>query len=130
MYDNILKYVGASSDNGLSYEKQAKNYEIFSDLMKKGVDLQELVEKANAPKEPLMDESLFRAMENTVSDNKGVRSAKTDLDSMKDTILFRLCMTDPEYSRLYKEYKNEVIRAYTKKKDTLAKEISGVNQGD
>lgn len=118
-YDNILKALGTqnTSESRLTYEEQAQNYSLFSDLMRKGVRLQDLIDKANTPKEPSIDTELFSIMEVTVAKEEGVRSAKAELEQMGQRILRKICMSDPQYSNAYKNYRDQVTKAYMDKKE-------------
>ncbi len=101
MYENIAKAA-------LTYEEQVQNYSIFSDLMKKGVRLKNLLEKAEKPTDP----ELFAVMERTVKDDKSVCEAKTALCTAKEEAVCRLCAQDEGYITARIKYEEAVSRAY------------------
>ena len=84
--------------------------------MKKGVRLQDLIDKANAPKDPAMDEALFSVMENAVQDVLEVESAKKSQIEALNCFLKRLSSEDPECQKAEKAYRDAVVKAYTEKK--------------
>jgi hypothetical protein len=101
MYENIAKAA-------LTYEEQAQNYSIFSDLMKKGVKLKDLLEKAEKPTDP----ELFAVMERSVKDDKTVCEAKAALCEAKEEALCRLCAQDDGYISARMRYEEAVSKAY------------------
>ncbi len=101
MYDNIVKAA-------LTYEEQAQNYSIFSELMKKGVKLKDLVEKAEKPTAP----ELFTVMEDAVRNCDTVKEACAELEKTEHCAVHRLCMQDEEYRKAREKYEEIVTKAY------------------
>lgn len=146
-YSNILKAVGAPTyDYGtptqtptapagqsqtfsvptekskLTLDQQAENYNMFSEMMKQGVYLPDLVKKVDiltAEVESLktkakteVDTELFEAMEASVKSVPEVKRAKQHMADVKSMVISEMCMKDPRYQEAYDEYRRTVNKAY------------------
>lgn len=142
-YSNILKAVGESptidygtppatttnqqpsfqiSSPKLSLEQQAQNYDTFSEMMKQGIYLPDLVKtiedlksevdklKNNAKAE--VDSSFFEAMEASVKGDARVRTARQRMADVKTDVLTEICMKDPRFKDAYEGYRRTVNEVY------------------
>ena len=106
----------------LSLQEQAENYNMFSEMMKQGVYLPDLVKKVDvltAEVESLktkakteVDTELFEAMEASVKGVPEVKRAKQHLADVKSMVISEMCMKDPRYQEAYDEYRRTVNKAY------------------
>lgn len=124
-YQNILKAV--QGQQSLSAGQQADNYSAFSELMKQGVYLPDLLKKVEKVDElekrlselgskPSIDDDLFSVMEAAVKGDADVKAAAARRQSAKTEALSRLCMEDAAYRAADDEYRRAVHRAYVAKK--------------
>lgn len=114
-------------DKGLTTQQQSDNYKAFSELMKEGVYLPDMlneiktlkarVENLERPKDNPIDAEIFSVMEAKVKGDPEVASAKTRLANAKTRIISELCMKDEEYRRLFDEYKTVVHAHYVGMKE-------------
>ena len=119
-YDNILKAVGGG--NQLTTAQQSDNYSTFSEMMKQGVYLPDLLKRLDAmekklseiekPKENPIDAELFGVMEQAVKDDPGVVNAKRVLQNERSRVISELCVRDDGYRKAYDEYRRTVNAAY------------------
>ena len=119
-YDNILKAVGGGSQ--LTTAQQSDNYSTFSEMMKQGVYLPDLLKRLDAmekklseiekPKENPIDAELFGVMEQAVKDDPGVVNAKRVLQNERSRVISELCVRDDGYRKAYDEYRRTVNAAY------------------
>ena len=120
-YENILNAVKSSGD-GLTTQQKADNYNTFSEMMKQGVYLPDLVKDMEAlkakvqelerPKTSEVDAEIFAVMEHAVKDDPDVVQAKNRLARAKTRVISELCMRDEEYRRLFDEYRTAVHTKY------------------
>lgn len=106
----------------LTLDQQAENYNMFSEMMKQGVYLPDLVKKVDvltAEVESLktkakteVDTELFEAMEASVKGMPEVKRAKQHLVDVKSMVISEMCMKDPRYQEAYDEYRRVVNKAY------------------
>lgn len=102
--------------------QQVENYNMFSEMMKQGVYLPDLVKKVDvltAEVESLktkakteVDTELFEAMEASVKGVPEVKRAKQHLADVKSMVISEMCMKDPRYQEAYDEYRRTVNKAY------------------
>lgn len=146
-YSNILKALGQSENTtqnvlqsnqstqpmpttsqGLSLEQKARNYKIFDELMKQGVDLQSVINKSkNADnlekqietmKKGDVDAELFSIMESAVKGDDEVKKARQRASEIKSRIITELCIRDPTYAEALHEYRRAVNQAYIRLKES------------
>lgn len=106
----------------LTLEQQAMNYDTFSELMKQGVYLPDLVQSIEALKAEVaelkkgaktgIDTDLFEAMEASVKGVPEVKQARQRMADVKSTVINELCMNDPRYKEAYDDYRRAVNKAY------------------
>lgn len=123
-YSNILKAV--QGQEKLTAAQQADNYGTFSNLMKEGVYLPDLLAKVQKVDElekrlaeidrPSVDEDLFAVMEAAVKGDAEVKTAYQRRQEAKTAAISRLCMQDDGYRRADEDYRQAVHRAYVSKK--------------
>lgn len=125
-YSNILKAVQGQQEK-LTSAQQADNYGTFSNLMKEGVYLPDLLAKvqkvdvlekklAEMDRKPSVDEDLFAVMESAVKSDAEVKAAYQRRQDAKTAAISRLCLSDPVYKAADDEYRQTVHRAYVAKK--------------
>ena len=124
-YDNILKAVGGGSQ--LTTAQQSDNYSTFSEMMKQGVYLPDLLKRLDAmekklseiekPKENPIDAELFGVMEQAVKDDQAVVNAKRVLQNERSRVISELCVRDDGYRKAYDEYRRAVNAAYVAQKE-------------
>jgi len=120
-YENILKAVN-SEGKALSTKQQADNYSTFSELMKQGVYLPDLLKKIDAlesrvdemskPKENPIDAELFAVMEQAVKDDPAVVEARRKLQAEKTRVISELCMQSEAYRDAFNQYRRQVNSSY------------------
>ena len=125
-YENILKAVN-SEGKALSTKQQADNYSTFSELMKQGVylpdllkkidDLESRVDEMGKPKENPIDAELFAVMEQAVKDDTGVLEAKRRLQNEKTRVISEMCIRDERYREAFDAYRRAVNSAYVSQKE-------------
>ena len=125
-YENILKAM--KPGEGLTVQQQSDNYKAFSELMKEGVYIPDLLKKIDTmekriealdkPKESVLDAELFSVMENSVKEDPSVLEAKAALQSAKTRVISELCMRDEQYRQLFEDYRRKVNTAYVSKKES------------
>lgn len=104
---------------GLSIEDRARNYQLFDELMKKGVKLDTLIKEAENNRRPAqMDAGLFSVMEATVKGCPAVASARAEVDALRDMILNEILMKDARYKSAYEAYHNIVSTEYVKNRES------------
>lgn len=126
MYDNIQKVLNGSTST-LTPAQQSENYKVFSDIMKEGIylpdmmarlkELEAKMEKMDRPKENAIDAQLFAVMESAVKDDQGVIDAKRQLQAEKSRIISDLCMADERYRGAFDRYRTAVNAAYVGQKE-------------
>ncbi len=126
-YENILKAVN-SEGKSLSTKQQADNYSTFSELMKQGVYLPDLLKKIDAlesrvdemskPKENPIDAELFAVMEQAVKDDPSVANAKRELQNEKTRVISELCIRDERYRDAFENYRHIVNSCYVHLKES------------
>lgn len=145
-YSNILKAVGEqpSADSNvpttqssqisftvpvdkpkLSLDQQAANYDTFSELMKQGVYLPDLIQSIESLKAEVaelkkgaktqIDTDLFEAMEASVKNEPEVRQARQRMAEEKTRVLTDMCMNDPRFKEAYDGYRRTVNQAYIRR---------------
>lgn len=112
----------------LTLDQQAENYNMFSEMMKQGVYLPDLVKKVDvltAEVESLktkakteVDTDLFEAMEASVKGVPEVKAAKQHMADIKSAVITELCMKDPRFQEAYDEYRRAVNKAYIDRAET------------
>lgn len=126
MYDNIQKVLNGSTST-LTPAQQSDNYKVFSDIMKEGIylpdmmtrlkELEAKMEKMDRPKENAIDAQLFAVMESAVKDDQGVIDAKRQLQAEKSRIISDLCMADEGYRGAFDRYRTAVNAAYVGRRE-------------
>ena len=92
-YDNILKALGKEDpqQTGLSYQQQTENYQTFSDLMKQGVYIPDLLKRIETleaqvreqgTRKDAMDADLFSVMEASVKGDEEVKARRLTFDGL------------------------------------------------
>ena len=126
MYDNIQKVLNGSA-NALTPAQQSDNYKMFSDLMREGVyipdimkrlkELESKIEGLERPKESAVDAQLFAVMEAAVKDDTTVIETKRQLQNEKSRIISDLCMADERYRSTFDRYRTAVNAAYVEQRE-------------
>ena len=104
-YSSILKALGKEDppQGGLSYQQQSENYSAFSDLMKQGVYIPDLLKRIETleaqvreqgQKRDTLDADLFSVMESAVKGDPDVKQARQRLAEEKTRVITDLCMRD------------------------------------
>ena len=126
-YNNILKALGKpSQSSGLTIQQQSDNYNAFSELMKQGVYLPDLMKRMEGMEAKIkeMDErrsaedmDLFAVMESAVKDAPEVKEARQRVADEKSRVIARMCMDDPGYRDAVESYRRVVNQTYVKRKE-------------
>ena len=126
-YNNILKALGKpSQSSGLTIQQQSDNYNAFSELMKQGVYLPDLMKRMEGMEAKIkeMDErrsaedmDLFAVMESAVKDAPEVKEARQRVADEKSRVIARMCMDDPGYCDAVESYRRVVNQTYVKRKE-------------
>ena len=126
-YNNILKALGKpSQSSGLTIQQQSDNYSAFSELMKQGVYLPDLMKRMEGMEAKIkeMDErrsaedmDLFAVMESAVKDAPEVKEARQRVADEKSRVIARMCMDDPGYRDAVESYRRVVNQTYVKRKE-------------
>ena len=122
-YGNILKALGKEDpqQGGLTYEQQSANYSAFSQMMKDGVYIPDLLKrietleaqvKEQAVKKDTLDADLFSVMEQAVKGDQDVKKARQRLAEEKTRVITDLCMRDEGYRGAMESYRRAVNAAY------------------
>ena len=127
-YSNILKALGGQGQqpSGLTMQQQSDNYNAFSELMKQGVYLPDLMKRMEGMEAKIkeMDErrsaedmDLFAVMESAVKDAPEVKEARQRVADEKSRVIARMCMDDPGYRDAVESYRRVVNQTYVKRKE-------------
>lgn len=127
-YDNILKALGKEDpqQTGLSYQQQTENYQTFSDLMKQGVYIPDLLKRIETleaqvreqgTRKDAMDADLFSVMEASVKGDEEVKAAKQRLADEKSRVIAEICSKDEGYMKAMEDYRRTVNAAYIRNKE-------------
>lgn len=127
-YGNILKALGNEDpqQGGLTYQQQTENYQAFSDLMKQGVYIPDLLKRIDAleaqvreqsTKKDTMDADLFSVMEAAVKGDDEVKAAKQRLADEKSRVISEICSKDERYRQAMESYRRAVNAAYVRHKE-------------
>ena len=127
-YDNILKALNqpqqpapASPSGGLTFQQQSDNYSAFSDLMKQGVYIPDLLKRIDAleaqvkeqgQRKEIVDADLFSVMEASVKGDEEVKVAKQRLADEKSRVISEICARDEGYRNALDAYRRTVNAAY------------------
>lgn len=125
-YDNILKALNqpqqsAPAQGGLTFQQQSENYSAFSDLMKQGVYIPDLLKRIDAleaqvreqgAKKDTLDADLFAVMEASVKGDDDVKSSRQRLADEKSRVISEICMRDDGYRNALEAYRRTVNAAY------------------
>lgn len=128
-YGNILKALGKEEpqQGGLTYEQQSANYSAFSQMMKDGVYIPDLLKrietleaqvKEQAVKKDTLDADLFSVMEQAVKGDPDVKRARQRLAEEKTRVITDLCMRDEGYRGAMESYRRAVNAAYVHTRET------------
>ena len=131
-YDNILKALNqpqqpAPAQGGLTFQQQSDNYSAFSDLMKQGVYIPDLLKRIDAleaqvkeqgQKKDVMDADLFAVMETSVKGDEEVKAAKQRLADEKSRVISEICSKDEGYRNALDAYRRTVNAAYIRSKES------------
>lgn len=130
-YDNILKALNqpqqsAPAQGGLTFQQQSENYSAFSDLMKQGVYIPDLLKRIDTleaqvreqgAKKDTLDADLFAVMEAAVKGDEDVRKARQRLADEKTRVIAELCSRDEGYRQASEAYRRAVNSAYIRSKE-------------
>ena len=127
-YDNIIKALGKEDpqQGGLSYQQQSDNYSAFSDLMKQGVYIPDLLKRIETleaqvreqgARKDTMDADLFSVMEASVKGDEEVKAAKQRLADEKSRVIAEICSKDEGYMKAMEDYRRTVNAAYIRNKE-------------
>ena len=126
-YNNILKALGKpSQSSGLTIQQQSDNYNAFSELMKQGVYLPDLMKRMEGMEAKIkeMDErrsaediDLLAVRESAVKDAPEVKEARQMVADEKSRVIARMCMDDPGYRDAVESYRRVVNQTYVKRKE-------------
>lgn len=128
-YGNILKALGKEDpqQGGLTYEQQSANYSAFSQMMKDGVYIPDLLKrietleaqvKEQFTKRDTLDADLFSVMEQAVKGDPDVKRARQRLAEEKTRVITDLCMRDEGYRGAMESYRRAVNAAYVHTRET------------
>ena len=128
-YGNILKALGKEDpqQGGLTYEQQSANYSAFSQMMKDGVYIPDLLKrietleaqvKEQAVKKDTLDADLFSVMEQAVKGDPDVKKARQRLAEEKTRVISEMCMRDDGYRGAMESYRRAVNAAYVHTRET------------
>ena len=127
-YGNILKALGGQGQqsSGLTMQQQSDNYSAFSELMKQGVYLPDLMKRMEGMEAKIKemdarrsaeDMDLFAVMESAVKDAPEVKEARQRVADEKSRVIARMCMDDPGYRDAVESYRRVVNQTYVKRKE-------------
>lgn len=127
-YNNILKALGGQGQqpSGLTMQQQSDNYSAFSELMKQGVYLPDLMKRMEGMEAKIKemdarrsaeDMDLFAVMESAVKDAPEVKEARQRMADEKSRVIARMCMDDPGYRDAVESYRRVVNQTYVKRKE-------------
>ena len=127
-YSSILKALGKEDtpQGGLTYQQQTDNYSAFSDLMKQGVYIPDLLKRIDAleaqvreqgQRKDTMDADLFSVMEAAVKGDDEVKAAKQRLADEKSRVISEICSKDEGYRQAMEAYRRAVNAAYVRHKE-------------
>lgn len=127
-YSSILKAIGKEDtpQGGLTYQQQTENYSAFSDLMKQGVYIPDLLKRIDAleaqvreqgQRKDTMDADLFSVMEASVKGDEEVKAAKQRLADEKSRVIAEICSKDEGYMKAMEDYRRTVNAAYIRNKE-------------
>ena len=125
-FDNIKRALGQSQSEGLSYQQQSDNYTAFSDLMKQGVYIPDLLKRIETleaqvreqgARKDTMDADLFSVMEASVKGDEEVKAAKQRLADEKSRVIAEICSKDEGYMKAMEDYRRTVNAAYIRNKE-------------
>lgn len=127
-YSSILKALGKEDtpQGGLSFQQQSDNYAAFSDLMKQGVYIPDLLKRIDAlevqvreqgQRKDTMDADLFSVMEASVKGDEEVKAAKQRLADEKSRVIAEICSKDEGYMKAMEDYRRTVNAAYIRNKE-------------
>lgn len=128
-YGNILKALGKEDpqQGGLTYEQQSANYSAFSQMMKDGVYIPDLLKrietleaqvKEQSTKKDTLDADLFSVMEQAVKGDPDVKRARQRLAEEKTRVISEMCMRDDGYRGAMESYRRAVNAAYVHTRET------------
>ena len=131
-YDNILKALNqpqqpAPAQGGLTFQQQSDNYAAFSDLMKQGVYIPDLLKRIDAleaqvreqgAKKDTIDADLFSVMEASVKGDEEVKAARQRLADEKSRVISEICSKDEGYRNALDAYRRTVNAAYIRSKES------------
>lgn len=130
VYDNILKALSKQEEPapqaGLTFQQQTENYSAFSDLMKQGVYIPDLLKRIDAleaqvreqgQRKDTMDADLFSVMEAAVKGDDEVKAAKQRLADEKSRVISEICSKDEGYRQAMESYRRAVNAAYVRHKE-------------
>lgn len=126
-YSSILKALEKDDpqQGGLSYQQQTENYSAFSDLMKQGVYIPDLLKRIDAleaqvreqgAKKDTIDADLFSVMEASVKGDEEVKAARQRLADEKSRVISEICSRDEGYRTAMEAYRRTVNAAYIRYK--------------
>ena len=126
-YSSILKALEKDDpqQGGLSYQQQTENYSAFSDLMKQGVYIPDLLKRIDAleaqvkeqgQRKEVIDADLFAVMEASVKGDDDVKAAKQRLADEKSRVISEICSRDEGYRTAMEAYRRTVNAAYIRYK--------------
>lgn len=131
VYDNILKALSKQEEPapqaGLSLQQQSENYQAFSDLMKQGVYIPDLLKRIDAletqvreqgAKKDTIDADLFSVMEASVKGDEEVKAARQRLADEKSRVISEVCARDEGYRNALDAYRRTVNAAYIRSKES------------
>lgn len=129
-YDNILKALNqpqsTPAQGGLTFQQQTENYSAFSDLMKQGVYIPDLLKRIETleaqvreqgTRKDAMDADLFSVMEASVKGDEEVKAAKQRLADEKSRVIAEICSKDEGYMKAMEDYRRTVNAAYIRNKE-------------
>lgn len=130
-YDNIIKALSRQEEPapqaGLTLQQQSDNYSAFSDLMKQGVYIPDLLKRIDAleaqvreqgAKKDTVDADLFSVMEASVKGDDEVKAAKQRLADEKSRVISEICARDEGYRQAMDAYRRTVNAAYIRWKES------------
>lgn len=131
-YDNILKALDqpqqpAPAQGGLTFQQQSDNYTAFSDLMKQGVYIPDLLKridtleaqvKEQGQRKDTIDADLFSVMEASVKGDEEVKAARQRLADEKSRVISEICSKDEGYRNALDAYRRTVNAAYIRSKES------------
>lgn len=131
VYDNILKALSKQEEPapqaGLTLQQQSDNYSAFSDLMKQGVYIPDLLKRIDAleaqvreqgAKKDTIDADLFSVMEASVKGDEEVKAARQRLADEKSRVISEICARDEGYRNALDAYRRTVNAAYIRSKES------------